>query len=67
MFMVMTVCNWDVDVTAKKAKMEDVGTGDAVVWVKTLSQWLTIALYTWTLVAQPVLAACGFERDFDFT
>lgn len=68
MFMVMTVVNWDVDVTAKKARMEDFGTGSGVVWVKTLSQWLTIALYTWTLVAQTVLEnCCGVERDFDFT
>lgn len=68
MFMVMTVVNWDVDVTDKKARMEDFGTGSGVVWVKTLSQWLTMALYTWTLVAPAVLVhCCGIERSFDFT
>jgi len=89
----MTVVNWDVDLTAKKARMEvlkeqfpslpysapsvsppytcffqDFGTGSGVVWVKTLSQWLTMALYTWTLIAQTVLTnCCGLERSFDFT
>lgn len=68
MFMIMTIVNWDVDVSAKTTTMQDFGTGSTVVWVKTLSQWLTIALYVWTLVAKQVLAACcGIEREFTFT
>merc|ERR1711988_392926 len=67
MYMVMTVVNWDVDVTSEHAKMENFGTGPTVVWVKTLGQWLTIVLYTWTLVAPKVLEACGVEREFDFS
>jgi len=64
MFMVMTIVNWDVKVTSVHAKMEDFGTGQTVVWAKTLSQWLTILLYIWSLVAEAVLKVCGVDRDF---
>lgn len=67
MFMVMTVVNWDTSQTTAKATLQDFGTGTTVMWVKTLSQWLTIVLYVWSIVAQRVLAACGVEREFDFT
>jgi hypothetical protein len=67
MFMVMTVVNWDTDITSKNAKLQDFGTGSTVMWVKTLSQWFTILLYVWSIVAQRCLANCGQERDFDFS
>jgi len=67
MFMIMTIVNWDVNVSEKTATMQDFGTGSTVVWVKALSQWLTIILYVWTLIAKQVLVACcGIEREFDF-
>lgn len=67
MFMVMTIVNWDIDVATKSVRMEDFGTGQTVVWVKTVSQWLTIVLYAWTLIAKDCFLLCGIERDFDFT
>jgi len=67
MYMMMTIVNWDVDPTAPKATVKDFGTGSTVVWSKTLSQWLAIVLYTWTLCARKCLNACGIERDFDYS
>jgi len=40
MFMIMTIVNWDVNVSEKTATMQDFGTGSTVVWVKALSQAL---------------------------
>jgi len=62
MYMVMTVVDWDVVQTGKKSNLTSTG-----VWSKALSQWLALALYAWTLVANKVLLMCGVERDFDFS
>merc|ERR1712159_521702 len=66
MYMVMTIVNWDTDLTGKRNTLQDFGTGSTVVWVKIVAQWLAIVLYVWTLIAPRVLAACGVERDFEF-
>lgn len=66
MYMVMTIVNWDTDLTSKNSTLENFGTGSTVVWVKIVAQWLAIVLYIWTLIAPKCMAACGVERDFDF-
>jgi len=67
MFMVMTIVNWDVNKKAESAKLENFGTGETVMWSKTLSQWLVIVLYLWTIVAPRCIQMCGVEREFDFS
>lgn len=66
MYMVMTIVNWDTDLTGKKNTLQDFGTGTTVVWVKIIAQWAAIVLYIWTLIAPRMLTACGCERDFEF-
>ncbi len=58
LYMSMMLTNWG----ASDAKPEagTTGVGWESLWVKIISQWLTILLYTWTLVA-PVLMP---DRDF---
>jgi len=63
MFMTMTICNWDT----QRSNLKDFGTGWNVVWVKTVSQWLTILLYTWTIIVPRVFELCGIEREFEFS
>lgn len=66
MYMAMVLSNWGVDADA----LRDPGGTDDVnqlvdvstvsLWVKIASQWLTIALYGWTLIAPQVLAGREF-------
>ena len=66
MFATMTVVNWEYNLMRSEVtSAKDFGTGWQVVWVKTSSQWMTILLYVWTIVAPRVLALCGVEREFD--
>ena len=39
---------------------DQIGVGWASVWVKVVSQWVTVALYAWSLVAPALLP----DRDF---
>jgi len=60
MYMAMLLTDWGANKDAHGN--ENGGIGVATMWVKIVSQWLTIALYIWTLVAPRVL---GDYRDFD--
>lgn len=63
MYMTMTIVNWQVDGYDKATTMKDFGTGTEIVWVKIGSQWLTMLLYVWTIMA-PV---CFPDRQFNFS
>ncbi len=63
MYMAMLLTNWGVQDSLSGSGNEDGKVGTASMWVKIVSQWLTIGLYVWTLVAPKVL---GQYRDFDF-
>jgi len=60
MYMSMLLTNWGASDNVHGN--EDGKIGTASMWVKIVSQWLTIMLYVWTLVAPRVLA----DRDFDW-
>ncbi|GBG24993.1 Serine incorporator 3 [Hondaea fermentalgiana] len=61
MYMGMLLTNWGA---SDNAHGNETGTiGLATMWVKIATQWLTMLLYIWTLVAPRVL---GEYRDFDY-
>ena len=53
LYMAMLVTNWGAEVEKKDGKptSSQGSIGNASMWVKVISCWLTIAMYTWTLVA----------------
>ncbi|XP_059487780.1 probable serine incorporator isoform X1 [Neocloeon triangulifer] len=57
LYVMMTLTNW----FAPNSSLETLNSNIASVWVKIISSWLCIALYSWTLVAPIVLP----DRDFD--
>lgn len=59
MYMAMLLTNWGSSEHAKGN--EDGRVGFASMWVKILSQWFTMFLYIWSLVAPKIL---GEYRDF---
>jgi len=67
MYMVMTVTNWQTGDVSKNNTLEDFGTGDMVMWGKTISQWCTIVFYVLTVIAPCCCQQMGVERNFDFS
>lgn len=66
-YMVMTVVNWQIGDVSKNNTLEDFGTGDYVMWGKTIAQWVTIFFYCLTVVAPCCCRTMGVERNFDFS
>mmetsp|Transcript_11550 Transcript_11550/g.22718 ORF Transcript_11550/g.22718 Transcript_11550/m.22718 type:complete len:463 (+) Transcript_11550:739-2127(+) len=61
MYMGMLLTNWGA---SDNAHGNETGTiGLATMWVKIVTQWLTMLLYIWTLIAPRVL---GEYRDFEY-
>lgn len=58
MYMAMLITNWGFAQGEAHNQAYDVS--EASMWIKIVSQWLTMILYTWTLVAPLLL-----DRDFD--
>lgn len=58
MYMAMVLTNWGAE--EKQDGTQDPSVGDASMWVKIVSEWMTILLYLWTLLAPRLLA----NRDF---
>jgi len=56
LYVMMTLTNW----YQPSDTIEDVSSNLAAVWIKVVSSWICLALYTWTLVAPMILS----ERDF---
>ncbi|XP_049852993.1 probable serine incorporator isoform X1 [Schistocerca gregaria] len=56
LYVMMTLTNW----YSPNSSLETLNANEASVWVKVISSWLCLALYTWTLVA-PI---CLPDRDF---
>lgn len=59
MYMTMIVSNWTYDQHAQ-IKAADFGKGNTILWVQLISQWVTMILYTWTIVAPVILT----NREF---
>ena len=65
-YMSMILTNWgysNSSANVQSAREADISAsqrGVASMWVKTVSQWLTFTMYTWTLLAP----ACFPDRDF---
>ena len=59
MYMAMLLTNWGASDYAKGN--EDGKVGLASMWVKIISQWFTMLLYVWSLIAPRVL---GEWREF---
>lgn len=58
MYMAMLLTNWGVNEYNAESNHK---IRKANVWVKLISQWITIGLYIWTLYAPAILS----DRDFD--
>jgi len=56
LYVMMTLTNW----YQPSSSIEDFSSNLAAVWIKIVSSWLCLALYTWTLVAPMILT----DRDF---
>lgn len=56
LYVMMTLTNW----YQPSSDLKDVSNNLAAVWIKIVSSWLCLALYTWTLVAPMILS----DRDF---
>jgi len=56
LYVMMTLTNW----YQPSSTIEDFSSNLAAVWIKIVSSWLCLALYTWTLVAPAILV----DRDF---
>jgi len=56
LYVMMTLTNW----YQPSDTIEDVSSNLAAVWIKVVSSWICLALYTWTLVAPMILS----DRDF---
>jgi len=63
-YMAMLLTNWGASEGAHGN--ENGFVSEASMWVKIVSQWLTILLFTWTIVAPRVMEEMGWDRDFDF-
>jgi len=61
MYMAMLLTNWGSATHAEGN--EDGKVGTASMWVKILSQWLTMLIYVWSLIAPAILSE---YREFDF-
>jgi len=63
LYMSMLITNWGAEVETPdgSVKQANASIGNASMWVKIISCWLTIAMYTWTLVAPKLLP----DRDFE--
>eukprot|EP00753_Platysulcus_tardus_P008474 PLAT16042.2.p1 GENE.PLAT16042.2~~PLAT16042.2.p1 ORF type:complete len:440 (+),score=159.38 PLAT16042.2:26-1321(+) len=60
LYLAMLVTNWSISDSATEASAANPGVSSESVWVKILSQWVTLGLYTWTLIAPQCLSG----RDF---
>ena len=60
LYMAMLITNWGAE-TTDSGTDKNPGVGNASMWVKIISCWLTIGLYTWTLIAPKVLS----DREWD--
>lgn len=56
LYVMMTLTNW----YQPSSTIEEFSSNLAAVWIKIVSSWLCLALYTWTLVAPMILT----DRDF---
>jgi len=56
MYMLMLITNWGDRQTATQYE-----TSGVVMWIKIVTEWTTIALYVWTLIAPRL---CG-SREFE--
>ena len=56
----MLLSNWGAATTANPESDTD-SDGQFTMWVKVTSEWITCALFTWSLVAPLILK----NRDFD--
>ncbi|KAL1140810.1 hypothetical protein AAG570_000738 [Ranatra chinensis] len=56
LYVMMTLTNW----YSPNSSLETLNANSASMWVKIVSSWICLALYTWTLVAPLVLT----DRDF---
>lgn len=56
LYVMMTLTNW----YQPSSTIEDFSSNLAAVWIKIVSSWICLALYTWTLVAPAILV----DRDF---
>nr|CAD7590028.1 unnamed protein product [Timema genevievae] len=57
LYVMMTLTNW----YSPNSSLETLNANSASVWVKIISSWMCVALYTWTLVA-PILLP---DREFN--
>ena len=55
-YLAMLLTNWAVLDVSNAA-----GVGTASMWIKFVSQWLTVVLFLWTLLAP----LCCKDREFD--
>lgn len=66
MYMAMLLTNWgaieDAGADSTEPSLANNAVGDTSKWVKIVSQWLTFALYIWTLVAPRCCPGREFEH-----
>jgi serine incorporator 1/3 len=61
MYLAMLVTNWDAVVDSGNGDPLGIGKSMAAVWVKIVSGWIVLCLYSWTMVAPLAFP----ERDWD--
>ena len=79
MYMCMVVTNWGVQETfiydsdtlgalnatgnATNVRVADHRAGETAMWVKVVSEWVTLVLFAWTLIAPAILKGRQFSDD----
>jgi serine incorporator 1 len=66
MYLGMLITNWGYETSSSDASWNG---GNASTWVKIISLWVTVALYTWSLLKDTIpwcAERCGNSDDEDY-
>lgn len=64
LYVTMVVSNWGAD-SLDASSQEFLNISETVMWVGSITGWITMALYTWTLIAPRVCSGRDFGVDLD--